>query len=105
MLRNWIKVGWHQVDGAWKAWWEINGEQYGNLTHADDLADVEGDGNVEDVLQAIKGLKADLPVILDVAPAVPMEDVIDVYDLCRKVGLQRVQFAASVDDAVDDDHD
>ena len=39
----------------------------------------------------------ELPVILDVDGEVPLEDVIDVYDLCRRIGLDRIQFAASVD--------
>ena len=91
-----VKVGWRDVNGTWKARWEVNGEHYSNLTRAEDVADTEHEGSVEDVLKAVKGVKADLPVILDVEPAVPMEDVIDVYDLCRDVGLERVQFAASV---------
>lgn len=48
-------------------------------------------------LQAVAEIQIDLPVILDIAPAVPMEYVIDVYDLCRSLGLQRVQFAAPAD--------
>jgi len=51
---------------------------------------------VQAVLDAVKRVKADLPVILDVEPGVPMESVIDVYDLCRRLGLQQVQFAASI---------
>ena len=64
--------------------WEINRRQYAGL------------GEVRAVLAAAHALKSDLPVILDVEPAVPMEHVIDAYDLCRHVGLQRVRFAASV---------
>jgi len=63
--------------------WEINGQQYGRLE------DIAG------VLQAVAALKADLPVILDVAGGVPMEHVIDVCDVCRQIGLQQVRFAAS----------
>ena len=37
------------------------------------------------VLAAASRVQADLPVILDVEPPVPMEDVIDVYDLCREI--------------------
>lgn len=48
-------------------------------------------------LQAVAEIQIDLPVILDIAPAVPMEYVIDVYDLCRSLGLQRVQFATPAD--------
>lgn len=79
-----VEVLWRNVGGRWQARWKINERDY------DQLAEVGG------VLAAIKRLKSGLPVILDVEPDVPMEDVIDVYDLCREVGLERVQFAASV---------
>ncbi|OHB72273.1 MAG: hypothetical protein A2V70_10410 [Planctomycetes bacterium RBG_13_63_9] len=65
--------------------WQINDVDYGQLAQ------------VRAVLTKVKGLKADLPVILDVDASVPMEDVIDVYDVCRQVGLEKVQFAASVE--------
>jgi biopolymer transport protein ExbD len=74
-----VRVLW--VDG--RPAWEINRRQYGSLAQ------------VRAVLEAARNLKSDLPVILDVEPDVPMEHVIDVYDLCRVVGLQRVRFAAS----------
>jgi biopolymer transport protein ExbD len=74
-----VKVLWREGSARW----QINERDY------DRLADVAA------VLRAAKELKSDLPVILDVEPAVPMENVIDVYDLCRRVGLERVQFAAS----------
>jgi len=64
--------------------WRINQREY------DRLEDVQA------VLAAAARLKLDLPVILDVDPRVPMEHVIDVYDLCRQIGLERIQFAASV---------
>ena len=76
-----VRILWR--DG--RASWQINQRDYALL------ADVRA------VLTAAAGVQIDLPVILDVDPAVPMENVIDVYDLCRQVGLQRVQFAASVD--------
>ena len=47
------------------------------------------------VLRQSAGFQDDLPVILDVEGVVPMENVIDVYDLCRQIGLQRIQFAAA----------
>ena len=34
-------------------------------------------------------------VILDIDGNVPLENVIDVYDVCRQIGLRRIQFAAS----------
>jgi len=75
-----VKVLWR--DG--RARWQINNRDYGRL------------GEVGNVLVAVSRVQIELPVILDVEPAVPMENVIDLYDLCRKIGLKRVQFAASV---------
>jgi len=65
--------------------WRINQREYQELRQ------------VRSVLQAARSLEADLPVILDPQSAVPMEHVIDVYDLCRQVGLAQVRFAASAD--------
>ena len=65
--------------------WEINETRYDSL------------GEVRRVLAALAQLETDLPVILDVAGDVPLGHVIDVYDLCRGVGFERVQFAASVE--------
>jgi len=76
-----VRVLW--LDG--RAQWQINDVDYAQL------------GEVRGVLESIRELKSDLPVILDVDPDVPMEDVIDVYDVCRGVGLEKIQFAASVE--------
>jgi len=65
--------------------WQINQRDYGRLEE------------VGAVLEAMANVKIDLPVILDVDGDVPLEHVIDVYDLCREIGLQRVQFAVSAD--------
>ena len=70
--------------GEAKVRWQINDVDYSQLAE------------VRAVLTTVKRVQADLPVILDVEPAVPMDNVIDVYDLCRLVGLERIQFAASV---------
>jgi len=45
-------------------------------------------------LQAAARVRLDVPVIIDAGFAVPMQDVIRVYDLCRKVGFHRVHLAA-----------
>ena len=64
--------------------WEISGRNYNSLPE------------VQSLLAAIATqVRSDLPVILDVGAVVPMENVIDLYDACRLVGLERVQFAAS----------
>lgn len=65
--------------------WRINQREYGELD------------DVGSVLEAMAEVKLDLPVILDVDGDVPLENVIDVYDLCRRIGLQRIQFAVSSD--------
>jgi biopolymer transport protein ExbD len=75
-----VKVLWRDAGPRW----QINDRDYSSLAE------------VRAVLTAAAQIKIDLPVILDIEPNVPMENVIDVYDLCRKVGLERVQFAASV---------
>jgi biopolymer transport protein ExbD len=52
------------------------------------LAEVRG------VLIQLVQLNARLPVIIDSGPDVPLGDVIDVYDLCRLTGFQKIHFAA-----------
>ena len=46
-------------------------------------------------LEVITSIKRDAPVILHPDPNVSLGDVIDVYDLSRLVGFEKVQFAAS----------
>lgn len=75
-----VKVLWREG----RPRWQINQRDYNQL------------GQVHAVLRAAAGVKIDLPVILDVEGQVPLENVIDVYDLCRRIGLTRIQFAASV---------
>jgi biopolymer transport protein ExbD len=45
-------------------------------------------------LATVARIKRDAPVILDPASDVPLGDVIDVFDLSRLAGFQKVQFAA-----------
>ena len=47
-------------------------------------------------LGVIARVKRDAPVVLDPNPNVPLGDVIDVFDLSRLVGLEKIQFATSV---------
>ncbi len=76
-----IEVLWQNGEARWR----IDLRQYERLE------------DVRRALAASVALHPNLPVILDVEGAVPMENVVDVYDLCRQVGLNEVQFAASVD--------
>jgi biopolymer transport protein ExbD len=55
-------------------------------------------GSLDDLrgqLATIAGIKRDAPVILHPDPEVDLGSVIEVYDLARIVGFERVQFAAS----------
>jgi biopolymer transport protein ExbD len=74
-----VKILWRRTQPAW----ELNNRQYGSL------------GEVRTVLEAAQRVQPGLPVILNVEPEVPIHHVIDLYDLCRLVGLARVQFAAA----------
>ncbi len=80
-----VKILWRETPSGYRAQWQVNDRPYTTLAE------------VRRVLQAAAGLQSDLPVILDVEPNVPMEDVIDVYDASRMVGLENVQFAAKAD--------
>ena len=48
----------------------------------------------EQVLQCRGATDRSLPVILDVGGEVPLGDMIDVYDLCRLVRFERIEFAS-----------
>ena len=63
-------------------YWQIEGNQPATLH------------GVRNILQQIRDIKPDIPVIIDSADNVPMENVIDIYDVCRRLGLTNVQFAA-----------
>ena len=58
------------------------------------LSDLAG---VESKLTRIFQANAEAPLIIDPDDATPLGDVIDVYDLSRRVGFDEVQFAAAED--------
>ena len=62
--------------------WQIEGNQCSSLQE------------VQGILRLIGDVKPDIPAIIESADNVPMENVIDVYDVCRKVGLSSVHFSA-----------
>lgn len=62
--------------------WHINDQRLAAL------ADVRG------VLAPLARVQTKLPVVLRVAGEVPLGTLIDVYDLCRQLGFERIQFAA-----------
>jgi biopolymer transport protein ExbD len=49
---------------------------------------------VRQVLRSVAEIDRGLPVILDVEGEVPLGNMIDVYDLCRLAGFEKIQFAA-----------
>ncbi|MDB5388603.1 MAG: Biopolymer transport protein ExbD/TolR [Planctomycetaceae bacterium] len=60
---------------------EINGTEYASL----DL--------LEGQVRALADIDSEVPVILDVAGAVPFGEVIRVYDLCQRVKFKTIKFA------------
>jgi biopolymer transport protein ExbD len=68
-----------------EARWLINGRSYDQLQQ------------VRDLMQQLAEIRTDLPVILDVDPDVALGHVIDVYDLCRRAGFAKIQFAAKAE--------
>ena len=62
--------------------WQIEGNQCSSLRE------------VQSILRLLRDVKPDIPVIIESADDVPMENVIDVYDVCRSVGLSNIQFSA-----------
>ena len=57
---------------------------------------VESLGELRQILISIARIKRDAPLILDPAGEVPLGNVIDVFDLARLTGFEKIQFAASV---------
>ena len=60
-----------------------------NDTPREDLAGVRA------TLETLVKIKSDATVVLDPDRAVPLGKVIDVYDLARLAGFEKIQFAAS----------
>lgn len=50
-------------------------------------------------LRALAAMAPKIPVILDIGPAVPVGDLVDIYDTCRAAGFDSVKFAASPQNA------
>jgi biopolymer transport protein ExbD len=75
-----VRIAWTGRGPAWQV----------NEAPVASLAELRG------TLATIARIKRDAPVVLDPDRAVPLGDVIDVFDLSRLVGFEKVQFAASV---------
>jgi biopolymer transport protein ExbD len=74
-----IRVFWS--DGGPR--WEVNGTPVAALDQ------------VRRSLAALAAIKTDAPVIIHPDPDVPLGHVIDLYDITRLEGFEKVQFAAS----------
>jgi len=61
--------------------WQVNGQ------------DVLSLDEVKQRLQLVAGIKTDAPVILHPDEEVPIGDVVDVYDISRIAGFNKIQFA------------
>ena len=85
-----VKILWRDGRPGWQI--ESRGQQISPRV----LRDLE---ELQATLRAVADVQKDLPVIIDVEDKdkVLIEDVIDVCDVCRRIGLEKVRFAASVD--------
>ena len=68
-----------------RAVYSVNGERVANLAA------------LESTLEALRELDPNVPVVIAPERDVPLESALDVYDVSRRVGLGRVQFAASAE--------
>ncbi len=73
-----VRVEWRNEEPTWA----VNGRPVTSLEE------------VARTLVAVAAVKRDVPVIVDPARQVPLGHVIDVYDLTRNTGFEKVQFAA-----------
>ena len=71
------------VAGPGGVGWRINDQPVASLAE------------LQSQLQPIARIKRDAPVVLHPDPEVPLGDVIDVFDLSRLLGFEKVQFAVN----------
>jgi biopolymer transport protein ExbD len=71
------------LDGNGQVAWEVNGSGVASLPQ------------LLTTMQQIANIKADAPVVIHPDRPVPVGDVIDVFDLARLAGFEKVQFAAA----------
>jgi biopolymer transport protein ExbD len=74
-----VRVSW-QADAPL---WRVNDQPLGSLD------------KLREILTNLAEIKRDAPVILHPEPEVPLGSVIDVYDLSRVIGFEKIQFATS----------
>ena len=62
--------------------WSLNGQRYPKLD------------TLKKKLAALSTVDSTVPLVLDIAPEVPLGDAINTYDLGRNAGFTQIQFAA-----------
>ena len=67
----------------------------GRVAYAIDGKPLDSIDQVEAALGALQEIAPDVPVVVDPDYAAPLENVLDVYDCARRVGLAKIKFAAS----------
>ncbi len=82
-----------------EVWLTLRSDEFGRtvigMSGGRQFRDVD---SLTEPLSTLAELTPENPVILDIGPQVPMRDVIAVYDLCRRVGFESVNFAAKAAD-------
>ena len=64
-----------------KPYWDVCGTRYRSFSE------------LTAIFQSLAAADADLPVVLDIDPNVPLEHILNVYDLARRQGFTKVRLA------------
>ena len=74
---------------------QINADPSTGVQYAIDGKNYASLSEVEETLDALREIDPNSPVVLDPDKSVPIENVLDVYDASRRVGLGKISFTAS----------
>ena len=74
---------------------QINADPSTGVQYAIDGKNYASLSEVEETLDALREIDPNSPVVLDPDNSVPIENVLDVYDASRRVGLGKISFTAS----------
>ena len=73
-----VTIGWQNSMPSWS----LNGQRCPEFA------------GLEKKMAALSAIDSAVPLILNIAPEVPLGDAINAYDLGRRVGFSEIQFAA-----------
>lgn len=78
---------------ATKIWVYLEQVEVGSLSLRVESSECSGFADLEATLRELAELTAESPVILDIGPNVPLEALVDTWDICNRAGFQSINFA------------